>query len=152
MALNEKDTDGKRVYTVADIAQTCHVSRATRAGPVLVSLIALSGSVSVSVTPGVAVLKVRRWLAGCAGELPAGRGAILVPDGVFHRGAASSRIKWMWSGQEDQFAQEVGVRTSVHRRFELFDAVHGAFDCAGVVFQGQSGDRGVQVAPQPGGE
>ena len=42
MALNEKDTDGQRVYTVVDIAQTFHVSRATRAGPVLVSLIALS--------------------------------------------------------------------------------------------------------------
>jgi hypothetical protein len=34
----------------------------------------------------------------------------------------------------------------------LLDAVHGAFDCAGVVFQGEPGDHGVQVAAQPGGE
>src|SRR5664279_4565897 len=98
-------------------------------------MVEIFGSVSVSVTPGVAVLRCAAGLPGVLASFQAGTAAILVPDGVFRRGAASSRIKWMWSGQEDQFAQEVGVRASVHRRFELFDAVHGAFDCAGVVFQ-----------------
>ena len=77
--------------------------------------------------------------------------AILRADSVIHRGGASSPINWC-STPKDQLAQEIGVRASVHRRLQLFDAVHGAFDRAGVVVQGQPGDHGVQVAVQPGGE
>ena len=79
MASNEKHTDGKRVYAVADIAQAFHVSRVTRAGPVLVSLIAFSGSASVSAMPGVAVLRCAAGLPGVLVSLPAGAAAILVP-------------------------------------------------------------------------
>jgi len=80
VASNEKDTDGKRVYVVADIAQAFHVSRVTRAGPVLVSLIALSGSASVSAMPGVAVLRCAAGLPGVLVSFPAGAAAILVPS------------------------------------------------------------------------
>ena len=68
------------------------------------------------------VLRCAAGLPGVLASFPAGTAAILVPHGVFHRRAASSRIEWMFPGQEDQFAQEVGVRASLHRRFELFDA------------------------------
>ena len=76
------------------------------------SLVAVSGSVSVSVTPGVAVLRFAAGLPGVLARFPAGMAAILLPDGVFRGGAASSRITWICSGQEDQSAQEVEVRAT----------------------------------------
>ena len=56
------------------------------------------------------------------------------------------------SGQEYALAEEVWFRSSVLRGLELLDAVDGALDRAGVVFQGEAGDHGVQVAAQSGGE
>src|SRR5664279_2248431 len=44
-----------------------------------------------------------------------------------------SRNQVRCSGQEYPLAQQVGFRTSVHRRLELLDAVDGALDGTGVV-------------------
>jgi len=82
-----------------------------------------------------------------------------MPDGesccqitVFTGGIQCLELKAGCSCQEYELAQQVGFRASVHRGLELLDAVDGALDCAGVVFQGQPGDDSVQVAAQPGGE
>ena len=56
------------------------------------------------------------------------------------------------SGEQYQFAEQVGLGAAVHRGLQLLDAVDGAFDGAGVVGQGQPGDDGRQVAAQPGCE
>jgi hypothetical protein len=52
----------------------------------------------------------------------------------------------LFSGKQYQFAEQVGFGTAVHRGLQLLDAVGGAFDGTGVVWQGQPGDDGVQVA------
>ena len=44
-----------------------------------------------------------------------------------------SRNQVRCSGQEYPLAQKVGFRTSVHRRLELLDAVHGAFSGYGTL-------------------
>src|SRR6476620_8226361 len=67
--------------------------------------------------------------------------------------AVTRRRGWkLFSGQQYQFAEQVGFGTSVHRGLQLLDAVDGAFDRTGVVMQGEPGDDGVQVAAQTCGE
>ena len=130
------------------------------------SLVAVSGSVTLSVMWGVAVLRCgwpcrRGPLARRVDEAPVRPAAFLMPCQVaesccqvagFAGVVALSRNQVRWSAQEYQLAQKVGFRTSVHRRLELLDAVHGAFDRTGVVVQGQPGDHSVQVTAQPGSE
>ena len=56
------------------------------------------------------------------------------------------------SGEQYQFAEQVGLGAAVHRGLQLLDAVDGAFDGAGVVVEGQPGDDGIQVAAEACGE
>src|SRR5664279_3517033 len=126
----------------------------------------LCGSVTLSVMRGCGCLRCawpcrRGPLARRADEVPSRPAAFLMPCQVaesccqvagFTGMVVLSRNQVRCSGQEYLLSQEVGFRASVHRRLELLDAVHGAFDGTGVVVQGQPGDDGVQVAAQPGGE
>ena len=129
------------------------------------SLVAVSGSGTHVVTAAVAV--VRCVGVAAADSLPTCRRESQATDCIAHDlpddeswcqvagftlASQCLGLQARCSCQEYELAEKVGFRASVHRRLELLDAVHGAFDRSGVVLQGEAGDHRVQVASQPGGE
>src|SRR5664280_254044 len=121
-------------------------------------MVELFGSVSLSVMRGVAVLRCGPAAAdrspGVLTRFPVGRrrSSCHVRSCCQVAGCTGvvvlTRNQVRCSGQEYPLSQEVGFRTSVHRRLELLDAVDGALDESLVAVSGSvthSVMRGVAV-------